>query len=191
MSILLGVGVATSITVIYLGKKGWHAFHRVLGISPGVLVYENPNQPIALPDMTWQTLALPIEHLQHLPKVQLTQLQRIDSKTLKYQAQQKSHQVQQHTATLTEQQFVLHKLLHTRLPQMLASYQHLYYATAQSKGTSANDPKLTEAHQLLQDALDNIEGRLDALLDHMQTQHLQDLRVMKRYMDSHQNHDKS
>ena len=178
MSILLGVGVITTVGVLYLGKKGWHAFHRMVGITPGVLVYQSPDQPMALSDMTWQTLALNTDHLQHLPATQLQQIQRIDQKTKLYQAQ---YQTQLSRQTLTEQQFVLHKLLHTRLPQMLASYHQLHAASAQSMSQT----KRNEAGQLLQEALDNIEQRLDALMEQSQNQHLQDLKVMKRYMDSH------
>ena len=182
MSILLGVGVITTVGILYLGKKGWHAFHRMVGITPGVLVYQSPDQPIALSDMTWHTLALNTDHLQHLPAAQLRQIQHIDQKSKCYQEQ---YQTQIDSQTLTEQQFVLHKLLHTRLPQMLASYHQLYTASAQS----VSQTKLTEAGQLLQEALDNIEQRLDSLMEQSQSQHLQDLKVMKRYMDSHNDSD--
>ena len=37
MSILIGVGVVTTVTVVYLGKKGWQALHKAVGITPGVL----------------------------------------------------------------------------------------------------------------------------------------------------------
>lgn len=45
--------------------------------------------------------------------------------------------------------------------------------------------KKAEANELLQQVFNNIESRLDILLAQEEAQHLQDLRVMTRYMDSH------
>ncbi|WP_201555176.1 hypothetical protein [Psychrobacter sp. 72-O-c] len=185
MSMLLGVGVFTTITVFYLGKKGWQALHKAVGITPGVLTYQDPQAPITLTDMTWQNLTLNNKHLSVLPDSQLRHLQRIDHKVATYQTYQQHLQAQSITPAITEQQFVLDKLLHTRLAEMLASHYHLASAGA-SVNASTND-KQSEAKQLLQQALNNIEGRLDSLLEQMETQHLQDLRVMKNYIDSHSN----
>lgn len=184
MSILLGVGVLSTITIFYLGKKSWHALHKAVGITPGVLVYQNPNTPLSLSDMSWQQLTLNSQHLKALPDSQLRQLQHIDQKVAIYQRYQHDIQAQNITPTVTEQKFVLYKLLHTRLPEMLASHYHLQSAYTNVSVNSANNVKQIEARQLLQEALDNIEMRLDSLLEQMETQHLQDLRVLKRYMCS-------
>jgi hypothetical protein len=42
-----------------------------------------------------------------------------------------------------------------------------------------------EANELLQSVLDNIEQRLDRLLAQMDEEQLQELRVMKHYINSH------
>ena len=76
-------------------------------------------------------------------------------------------------------------MLQTRLPEMLASYNHLT-----GLNTNANhviDEKAIEANTLLQKMLDNIEQRLDRLLAQVEKQHLQNLRVMDKYIDSHDN----
>ena len=84
---------------------------------------------------------------------------------------------------LTEAQFVLHKLLHTRLPEMLASHYHL--ANVNINAHNVSNDKKAEASALLQSVLNNIEQRLNNLLEQMDTQQLQDLRVMKNYINSH------
>ncbi|MBP2281474.1 hypothetical protein H4W00_002287 [Psychrobacter sp. PL19] len=194
MSILLGVGIATTIVILYLGKKGWQALHSAVGITPGVLTYQDPNAPLSLPNLTWQQLSLNSQHLSALSDHQLRQLQHIDNKVATYQRYQLDSQAQHRTPALTEQQFVLHKLLQSRLPEMLASHYHLAGinggsdATVSADTTSdkgATNHKRTEAGQLLQDALNNIDSRLDELLEQVDSQHLQDLRVMKKYIDSH------
>lgn len=178
MMILLSMGVATTVTVFYLGKKGWQAFHKAVGITPGTLTYQNPQVPLSINKLTWQNLTLNKQHLICLSDVQLHQLQYIDGKVAIYHNYQQSLQQQNISSTITEQQFVLHKLLHTRLAEMLASYHHLV-------SVSTDDTKKNEASQLLQNLLDNIELRLQSLLAQMENEHLQDLRVMKHYIDSH------
>ena len=195
MSILLAVGVVTTVTILYLGKKGWQVLHKAVGITPGVLTYTNPNAQLSLPDMTWQKLALDRQHLTVLPDEQLRQLQRIDNKVAIYQNYQQDLQAQNMIPALTEQEFVLHKLLHTRLPEMLTSHYRLRNANSHTNTTITvndsldishmNNMKINEARQILQQALDNIEKRLDTGLEYMDTQHLQDLRIMKSYIDSH------
>lgn len=175
---LIGVTIITTITVFYLGKKGWQALHKAVGITPGVLTYQNPQAPLLVNKLTWQNLTLNKQHLLHLSDIQLRQLQFIDSQVVIYQNYQQSLQQQEITSAITEQQFVLHKLLHTRLAEMLASYHHLV-------SVSTDNAKKYEAGQLLQNLLDTIEQRLQSLLAQMEDGHLQDLRVMKQYMDSH------
>lgn len=179
--LLLGIGAITTITVLYLGRKGWHAFHKAVGITPGVLTYQDPRTPLSLPNLKWQNLNLNTTHLSVLPDVQLRQLQRIDEKVVIYQHYQQALEAQNITPALTEQQFVVHKMLHQRLPEMLASH----YQVNQPKPNTKTNKMSKEASELLQGALDNIENRLDNVLAQMEHQHLQDLRVMRRYMDSH------
>jgi len=200
MSILLGVGIATAIFILYLGKKGWQALHSAVGITPGVLTYQDPHAPLSLPNLTWQQLSLNSQHLSVLSDHQLRQLQHIDNKVATYRRYQLDSQAQQRTSALTEQQFVLHKLLQLRLPEMLASHYHLAGVNGGADATTSTDitsdkgttndrgvtnDKGAEAGQLLQAALNNIDSRLDELLEQVDSQHLQDLRVMKNYIDSH------
>lgn len=190
MSVLIGVGIATTVGVIYISKKGWQALHKVAGIKPGVLVYQDPNQALAPKDMRWHQLTLSEQHLQPLTPSQLQQLQRIDNRVAVYSDYQQGLASQNMTTTISEQQFVLHKLLHTRLPEMLASHYYLNKRdTPKSRAKSRlddaqNNSNRAEAQQLLQAMLDNIETRLESLLEQMEAHHLQDLRVMKQYMDS-------
>ncbi|MDE4455148.1 hypothetical protein [Psychrobacter sp. DAB_AL62B] len=183
MSILIGVGVVTTVTVFYLSRKGWHALHKAVGITPGVLIYQDASAPLLLSNISWQQLKLNKKYLKSLADEQLHQLQRIDEKVSNYEAYQKELQAQKMTPAISEQQFVLHKMLHTRLPEILSSYYQL--TTISSKAKSVNNKALAEAGKLLQEILDNIEKRLDSLLEQMEQQKLQDLRVMKSYMDSH------
>lgn len=183
MSVLIGVGIATTITTIYLGKKGWQAFHKAVGITPGVLKYHDYNAPLSLSTINWQQLNLNKKHLQVLPDHQLRQLLRIDEKVSSYYNYQKALQARNKTSALTEPQFVVDKMLHTRLPEMLASRYHL--ASVHINAKQMDNQKNVEADELLQQVLSNIEQRLDELLAQMQTQHLQELQVMKNYIDSH------
>lgn len=177
MLMLFSVGVLSTITVYYLGKKGWHALHKAVGITPGVLTYQNPQARLSVDTLVWQNLSLNKQHLTHLADSKLRQLQYIDKKIYLYQSYQQSVKQQSITPALTEQQFVLHKLLHTRLAETLASYHQLV-------SISTNTDKQAEANQLLQNLLNNIEQRLDSLLIQIENNNLQDLRVMKQYMDS-------
>ena len=183
MSILIGVGVVTTVTVFYLGRKGWHALHKAVGITPSVLIYQDTSAPLSLSNISWQQLNLNKKHLKFLADAQLYQLQGIDKKVSRYEVYQKELQAQNITPEITEQQFVLHKMLHTRLPEILASYYHL--AAINTNARELNNEQSVEAGKLLQGVLDNIEQRLDDLLEQMQRQQLQDLRVMKHYIDSH------
>lgn len=183
MSILIGVGVVTAATVFYLGRKGWYAFHKAVGIAPGVLVYQDAHAPLLLSHISWQQLNLNKKHLKVLSDSQLRQLQHIDKKVANYHNYQNELEAQNVTPTLSEQQFVLHKMLHTRLPEMLASHYHL--ANLNISNHTKNGQTQTEADRLLQEVLDNIEQRLDDLLAQMEEQHLQELRVMRKYINSH------
>ena len=183
MSILIGVGVVTTVSVFYLGRKGWHALHRMVGITPGVLTYQDSNAPLLLTSLNWQQLDLNKKHLEVLSDKQLRQLQNIDKKVANYHNYQNELEAQNVTSAINEQQFVLHKMLHIRLPEMLASHYHL--ANINISNHTKNGQTQTEAGRLLQEVLDSIEQRLDGLLERMEEQHLQELRVMKNYIHSH------
>lgn len=183
MSILIGVGVVTTVSVFYLGRKGWYALHRMVGITPGVLTYQDSNAPLLLTSLNWQQLDLNKKHLEVLSDKQLRQLQNIDKKVANYHNYQNELEAQDVTSAINEQQFVLHKMLHIRLPEMLASHYHL--ANINISNRTKNGQKQTEASRLLQEVLDNIEQRLDGLLERIEEQHLQELRVMKNYIHSH------
>ena len=183
MSILLGVGVVTTVSVFYLGRKGWHALHNMVGITPGVLIYQDSNAPLLLTSLNWQQLDLNKKHLEALSDKQLRQLQHIDKKVANYHNYQNELEAQNVISAINEQQFVLHKMLNIRLPEMLASHYHL--ANINISNRTKNGQKQTEASRLLQEVLDSIEQRLDGLLERMEEQHLQELRVMKNYIHSH------
>ena len=183
MSILIGIGIVTTVTTFYFGKKGWHALHKAVGISPGVLTYQDYDAPLSLSKLSWQQLNLNKKHLKNLSEPQLRQLKRIDEKVTHYQAYQKSLQAQHKTPAVTEQQFVLNKMLQTRLPEMLIRHHHL--AQINTSTNHVGDDKRIEASELLQQVFNNIEQRLDRLLEQMESQQLQELRVMKNYINSH------
>lgn len=183
MSILIGVGVVATVSVFYLGRKGWHALHRMVGITPGVLTYQDSNAPLLLNSLNWQQLNLNKKHLEVLSDKQLRQLQHIDKKVANYHNYQNELEAQNVISAINEQQFVLHKMLNIRLPEMLASHYHL--ANINISNRTKNGQKQAEASRLLQEVLDNIEQRLDGLLERMEEQHLQELRVMKNYIHSH------
>ena len=63
MSIVIGVVVVTTVSVFYLGKKGWHALHKMVGITPGVLTYEDDRTPLSLTAINWQSLNLNKKYL--------------------------------------------------------------------------------------------------------------------------------
>ena len=183
MSVLIGIGIVTTVTTFYLGRKGWHALHKMVGITPGVLTYQDDNAPLSLTSINWHQLNLNKKYLNSLPNNQLLQLQRIDDKVSSYQAYQKALQSQDKIPALTEQQFVLNKMLHTRLPEMLASHYQL--VNISRINNESNQQKKAEANELLQEALSNIEQRLDDLLKQIEVQQLQELRVMNNYINSH------
>lgn len=183
MSILIGVGIVTSVTTFYLVKKGWRAFHKVVGISPGVLTYRDYHAPLSLSTISWQHLKLDKKYLKNLSQQQLRQLQRIDEKVNSYHAYQQVLKENNKTPAISEAQFVLHKMLYTRLPEMLASYYNLTHINKSIN--DINNEKRVEARELLQKMLNNIEQRLDTLIEQMEAKQLQDLRIMDNYINSH------
>lgn len=177
--ILIGVGAVTAFTLYYLGKKSWQALHRMAGITPGVMVYQNPKAPLLLNKLQWQQLNLNPDHLKGLNDNVLRQLQHIDQKLAHFESYQQS--LTDNNKALSEDEFIAHKFIYSRLPEMLASYYHLRQSYQQK---SSNVEKIKEAEQLLQALLDSIESRLDGVLSQIEAKHWQDLKVMKRYLES-------
>lgn len=189
MVVWLSIGVISVITSLYLGRKGWHALHKAVGISPGTLIYQHPDAPLSLPDLTWQQLILDQKYLRVLSDAQLRQLKRFDDKMLAYQQYQRELDTQNSTRILTEEHYMLQKWLEVRLPQMLTSYYHAQLGIRDQdiKGQSINTAhtnRLT-ASQLLQEGLDNIEQLLDNQLAQIEIRHVQELQIMQRYMSEH------
>lgn len=189
MVVWLSIGVISIVTSLYLGKKGWHTLHKVVGISPGTLIYQSPNAPLSLPDLTWQQLILDQKHLRVLSDAQLHQLKRLDDKMVAYQLYQRELDTQNATRILTEEYYMLQKWLEVRLPQMLTSHYHaqLGIRNQNIKGQSINTDNTNRlsASQLLQEGLDNIEQLLDNQLAQIEVRHLQELQIMQRYMNEH------
>lgn len=183
MSLLLGASIVTTVAVLYLGKKGWQALHKAVGITPGVVMYQDLQTPILLSDTTWRQLKLNKQYLSCLSALQLHQLRRIDQKAAIYHNHQTDLEAQKTTAMVSESHFVLHKMLYTRLPEMLASHYRL--VSSRMSTDIIDNEKQAEASELLQESFNTIETRLDELLVQVEATHLQELRVMKHYIDSH------
>ena len=64
MSILIGIGIVTTVTTFYLGRKGWHALHKAVGITPGVLIYQDDHAPLSLATLSWEQLNLNKEKIE-------------------------------------------------------------------------------------------------------------------------------
>ena len=62
---------------------------------------------------------------------------------------------------------------------------HYQLVKINRSNNEVNQQKKAEASELLQEALDNIEQRLDDLLKQIEVQQLQELRVMNNYINSH------
>ena len=66
---------------------------------------------------------------------------------------------------------------------MLVSHYQL--ANINRSTNDVSKQKKAKANELLQEALNNIEQRLDGLLAQIEVQQLQELRVMNSYINSH------
>lgn len=187
MSVIVGAGVVAAIAAGYVGKKGWQAFHRAVGISPGTLKYVDPSKRPP-PDMI--QLSLAPHQLQYLPKDMVQQVLRIDDKADVYQQWREEKRQAGHTPSVSEETFVVQKLLEVRLPEMLNSYQRIAQQSARLQQTELRQTHQTadqeEALQLLSDLLCHIEETLDGLLKRSQDDSLQELQVMRRYLDERQ-----
>lgn len=191
MSLLIGIGTAlvSTLGVVYVGRKGWRAFHRAVGITPGTLIYEPLSKQLALPNLI--QLNLDDTVLAPLPPELLTQLSRIDHKADVYQQWLDDLAQQGHTVPTSEAQFVVRKLLNERLPEMLGHYYTLAQhqqriASLQSLDTadSNNSPdSLSSALRLLAELLHSTEQRLDDLLAQCRDSSYQELLIMQRYLN--------
>ncbi|WP_019673725.1 hypothetical protein [Psychrobacter lutiphocae] len=216
MSILvtLGAGIITTVAIGYIGRKGWHAFHRAVGISPGKMTYVEPAQ---LPPPPMLQLSLATSQMQGLPIVIMEQLQRIDTKADILQQWRVERVEAGQPLQVSEEEFVVSKLLQTRLPELLDSYQQLlrherrlHQVATQSLHNSSSHNKRAhnkrahnkllnsepsndelseqqaQALRLVMELLLNIEDKLDGLLRGCQNDALQQLQVMQRYLQQRQ-----
>lgn len=196
MSLLIGLGTAlvSTLGAIYVARKGWYAFHRAVGITPGALTYESATQPTA--SLRLLQLTLDDAQLTHLPAQMLEQLSRIDHKADIYQQWQADLAQQGHTWPNCEVQFTVTKLLNERLPEMLGNYhtlaQHQYRVArlnnielteTSTTETSPDLQPLSEALGVLTALLDTTEQRLDELLAQCRDSSYQELLIMQRYLN--------
>lgn len=168
---VLGTGSA------YVLRRGWLAFHKAVGITPGTMIYLPPEQyqPVLL------HLSLDNDELMALPVTLRQRLADIDQKSQRLQSYRE--QVSLHgTLPVDERHFVLAKLLQNELPQAIGHYnrhQHKRLTRKMSRADDVND----DATQLLEHIMLNVEGRLDELLNECQQDSLHKLGVIKRYLD--------
>lgn len=209
MSVLIGaVGIAAVAAAGYIGRKGWLAFHRAVGISPGTLKYVEPSQ---LPPPPMLQLTLTETQIDGLPPLIIEQLLRIDGKADIFQQWRNDTIKAGQTPPTTEEEFIVSKLLQTRLPELINSYQRIVRqealiqqatnralptqransvaSTSSNDGSSYNsemsDSK-AQALSVLLEVLITIETKLDALLEKYQNEALQDMQVMQRYLQQRQ-----
>lgn len=197
MSVIIGVGVAASIGTVWLLRKGWLVFHDMAGITR-VMRYE----PVAQLPYEPQLILLQVDNsrLKYLPDAQKQKIQRIDDKADVYQewrddiqkrlqeshsqSAQKPRQVPTQVP-MSETQFVVAKLLREHLPEALDSY-HAIAKRQQRVQTRSSMSVQNQSQSLsvLDELLDDIETRLDGLLEECEAHHLQEMTVIKRYLHS-------
>lgn len=197
MSVLIGVGVVAVVAAGYVGRKGWLAFHRAVGITPGTLKYVEPSQ---LPPPPMLQLTLVDEQIKGLPPAIVEQLLRIDGKAdILQQWRNEAVQAGQ-TPIVSEDEFMVSKLLQSRLPELIESYQRIAhheellqqaanrasttaYANRQAHSEEQMSENKAQALGLLLEVLMKIETKLDGLLEGCQSEALQQMQVMQRYLD--------
>ena len=194
MGVVLGVVAVLAVGGAYVLRKGWFAFHKAVGITPGTMIYVPPEQyqPVLLhlPLDKNQLMALPVTMRQRLAQIE-QKAQRLQS----YHDKPSLHYPD-------ERRFILVKLLQNELPQAIGHY-HRYQHERLSKHSSdvskfdvnkvdvnkvdvnkVDMPKADdESLQLLEHIMMNVESRLDALLDDHESDSLHELNVIKRYLD--------
>lgn len=199
MSVLIGAGVVAVVAAGYVGRKGWLALHRAVGITPGTLKYVPPSQ---LPPPMLQ-LTLAESQITDLPPVIMERLLRIDGKADVFQQLRTEVIDAGQTPPASEDEFVVSKLLQTRLPELINSYQRIarqealiqqathravssqHANSAASTSTEMSESK-AQALAVLLEVLITIETKLDALLERYQNDALQDMQVMRRYLQQRQ-----
>lgn len=199
MSVLIGAGVVAVVAAGYVGRKGWLALHRAVGITPGTLKYVPPSQ---LPPPMLQ-LTLAESQIKDLPPVIMERLLRIDGKADVFQQLRTEAMDAGQTLATSEDEFVVSKLLQTRLPELINSYQriarqealiqqanHRAVSSQHAISSASNSTEMSEskaqALAVLLEVLITIETKLDALLERYQNDALQDMQVMRRYLQQRQ-----
>ena len=194
MGVVLGVVAVLAVGGAYVLRKGWFAFHKAVGITPGTMIYVPPEQyqPVLL------HLPLDKNQLMALPVTMRQRLAQIDQKAQRLQ----SYHDKPSLHYPDERRFILVKLLQNELPQAIGHY-HRYQHERLSKHSSdvskfdvnkvdvnkvdvnkVDMPKADdESLQLLEHIMMNVESRLDALLDDHESDSLHELNVIKRYLD--------
>lgn len=194
MGVVLGIVAVLGVGGAYVLRKGWLAFHKAVGITPGTMIYVPPEQyqPVLL------HLPLDKNQLMALPVTMRQKLAQIDQKAQRLQ----SYHDKPSLHYPDERRFVLVRLLQNELPQAIGHY-HRYQHERLSKYSSdvskfdvnkvdvnkvdvkkVDMPKADdESLQLLEHIMMNVESRLDALLDDHESDSLHELNVIKRYLD--------
>lgn len=80
---------------------------------------------------------------------------------------------------LTENQFLVKKILENHLPEAIADYQRLDHTRANQMTVGTTDKTAT---QLLEEYLDTINYQFDSLIDAMYEQNAQKLLITNRYL---------
>ncbi|MDO5767992.1 MAG: hypothetical protein Q4P13_00680 [Psychrobacter sp.] len=174
--------IAAAAGVAYIGRKGWYAFHKAVGITPGTMYYTPPSQA-PLPVLI--ELEIDKTVLAHLPSSALELLTRIDHKADIYQQWLDDLAQQGRQLPSSEEQFIVRKILSERLPDMLKDYQTLaqHQQRLSKLQQTTEQQNMAAALALLIELLDSTEKRLDQLLAQCQDSHYQELKVMRRYLD--------
>lgn len=197
MSVLIGVGAVAVLVAGYVGRKGWLAFHRAVGITPGTLKYVEPSQ---LPPPPMLQLTLVSDQIKGLPPAIVEQLLRIDGKADIFQQWRNDAIKAGQTLMVSEDEFMISKLLQSRLPELIENYQRiarhedlLQQATDRASTAAYNNRQVSSEEQisetkaqalgLLLEVLIKIETKLDSLLEGCQSEALQQMQVMQRYLD--------
>ncbi|WP_296202786.1 hypothetical protein [Psychrobacter sp. UBA3962] len=197
MSVLIGAGVVAVLAAGYVGHKGWLAFHRAVGITPGTLKYVEPSQ---LPPPPMLQLTLVSDQIKGLPPAIVEQLLRIDGKADIFQQWRNDAIKTGQTPMVSEDEFMVSKLLQSRLPELIENYQRialheelLQQATNRALTAAYNNRQVSSEEQisetaaqalgLLLEVLIKIETKLDSLLEGCQSEALQQMQVMQRYLD--------
>lgn len=148
-------------------------------------------------------LTLAESQIKDLPPVIMERLLRIDGKADVFQQLRTEAMDAGQTLATSEDEFVVSKLLQTRLPELINSYQRIarqealiqqatnravssqHAISSASNSTEMSEGKV-QALAVLLEVLVTIETKLDALLARYQKNALQDMQVMRRYLQQRQ-----